>query len=362
MQTRFVVAALAAASFVTAAAAAATAAAQTAPTRPKITSISHMAVYTSDAAAAEHFYTVVVGAAKLPDPENPRGVRYALNATQFIEVLPLPADAGIRRMDHTAWNTESAEGMRKYLAAKGWKVPAHVERGADGSRWFEVLDPEGNKVQFVEPPAHPKPVNAPNVIGDQIIHFGIRVQSRAAEDAFYRGLLGFKPYWWGGMKEGEVNWVAQQCPDGHQWLEYMIESKPDNGDSGHHDAEIPWRRGPLVDRRGLGSGCVSGARERQPAGGDTRYGAKDRRGREVPVQPLRSRRHAHRADGLPRDRETELVAVYGGGPVGVRENSGVSGVSGVGVRCAHVASWRVRGVGGVQFAPWVGLREPSLRG
>ena len=68
MQTRFVVAALAAASFVTAAAAAATAAAQTAPTRPKITSISHMAVYTSDAAAAEHFYTVVVGAAKLPDP------------------------------------------------------------------------------------------------------------------------------------------------------------------------------------------------------------------------------------------------------------------------------------------------------
>ena len=229
MQTRFVVAALAAASFVTAAAAAATAAAQTAPTRPKITSISHMAVYTSDAAAAEHFYTVVVGAAKLPDPENPRGVRYALSATQFIEVLPLPADAGIRRMDHTAWNTESAEGMRKYLAAKGWKVPAHVERGADGSRWFEVLDPEGNKVQFVEPPAHPKPVKAPNVIGDQIIHFGIRVHSRAAEDAFYRDLLGFKPYWWGGMKEGEVNWVAQQCPDGHQWLEYMIESKPDNG-------------------------------------------------------------------------------------------------------------------------------------
>ena len=229
MQTRFVVVALAAASFVAAAAAAATAAAQTVPTRPKITSISHMAVYTSDAAAAEHFYTVVVGAAKLPDPENPRGVRYALNATQFIEVLPLPADAGIRRMDHTAWNTESAEGMRKYLAAKGWKVPAHVERGADGSRWFDVLDPEGNKVQFVEPPAHPKPVNAPNVIGDQIIHFGFRVQSRAAEDAFYRGLLGFRPYWWGGMKEGEVNWVSQQCPDGHEWLEYMIESKPDNG-------------------------------------------------------------------------------------------------------------------------------------
>ena len=41
--------------------------------------------------------------------------------------------------------------MRKYLAAKSWKVPAAVTRGSDGSRWFDVLDPEGNKIQFVQP-------------------------------------------------------------------------------------------------------------------------------------------------------------------------------------------------------------------
>ena len=147
------------------------------------------------------------------------------------------------------------------------KTPAHVEHGVDGSQWFTVLDPEGNKVQFVQPPAHPKPVDAPNVIGDQIIHFGFRVHSRATEDAFYRGLLGFRPYWWGGMKEGEVNWVSQQCPDGHEWLEYMIPVRAGQRNSGHRDAEIPWRYGSLVDRRGFGSGCVSGARERQPLEG-----------------------------------------------------------------------------------------------
>ena len=38
----------------------------------------------------------------MPDPENPKGVRYALSATQFIEVLPLPPGAGINRLDHTA--------------------------------------------------------------------------------------------------------------------------------------------------------------------------------------------------------------------------------------------------------------------
>ena len=204
------------------------AAAQTAPPRPKIIGISHLAVYTSDAAATEHYYTVIVGAVKLPDPENSKGVRYALSPTQFIEVLPLPEGAGINRLEHTAWNTESAEGMRKYLDASGWKTPAKVEKGSDGSRWFEVVDPEGNKVQFVEPPKHTKPIDAPNAIGHHIIHVGFLVHDRAAEDKFYRDLLGFKPYWWGGRND-KVEWVSQQVPDGHDWLEYMLGAGPGTG-------------------------------------------------------------------------------------------------------------------------------------
>jgi catechol 2,3-dioxygenase-like lactoylglutathione lyase family enzyme len=204
------------------------ASAQTAPARPRITGISHLAVYTSDPAATEHFYTVTVGAVKLSDPENPQGVRYAISSTQFIEVLPLPAGQGINRLDHAAFNTESAERMRKYLAAKGWKTPAHVERASDGSRWFDVLDPEGNKLQFVQPPAHPKPLDAPGAIGHHIIHVGMLVHDRAAEDAFYRDLLGFRPYWWGG-RNNKVEWVSQQVPDAHDWLEYMLAAGPGKG-------------------------------------------------------------------------------------------------------------------------------------
>lgn len=205
------------------------ASAENAPVRPKITGISHLAVYTSNPAATDHYYTAIVGAVKLPDPENAQGVRYAISSTQFIEVLPLPAWAGVNRLDHSAWNVESAEGMRKYLAAKGWKTPAHVEQGSHGSRWFEVLDPEGNKVQFVQPPAHPRPVDAPNAIGHHIIHIGFMVHSRAAEDTFYHDLLGFRPYWWGGAKDGVVDWVSQQAPDGHDWLEYMLGAGPGTG-------------------------------------------------------------------------------------------------------------------------------------
>jgi catechol 2,3-dioxygenase-like lactoylglutathione lyase family enzyme len=196
------------------------------PARPRILGISHIAVYTSSPADAERFYQETVGAVKLPDPQNPKGVRYAISNTQFIEVLPLPEGSGINRLDHTGWNTDNAEAMRRYLGSKAWKVPGQVEKGSDGSIWFTTKDPEGNKVQFVQPPENPKPLPAPNAIGHHIIHVGYLVHNRAVEDTFYRDLLGFKPYWFGGMVEGKIDWVSQQSPDSHDWLEYMLTSGP----------------------------------------------------------------------------------------------------------------------------------------
>ena len=201
--------------------------AQNAPERPKITGISHLAVYASDPAATEHYYVDVIGAVKQADPENSKGTRYALSPTQFVEVLPLPANAGISRFDHAGVNTTDAEGMRKYLAAKGWKVPAKVMKGSDGSRWFEVLDPEDNKIQFVQPSATAK-VDAPKAVGHHIIHVGFLVKDRAKEDTFYRDLLGFRPYWYGGMSDTVVDWVSQQTPDSHDWIEYMLARDPAN--------------------------------------------------------------------------------------------------------------------------------------
>src|SRR5258708_15333093 len=197
--------------------------------QPKITGLSHLAVYTSNPEATDQFYREVIGAVKLSDPENPQGVRYALSDSQFIEVLPLPAGAGINRLDHSAWNTENAEQLRRYLAANNWKTPDRVEKGSDGSRWFEVFDPEGNKVQFVQLSPHSKPLVAPDAIGHHIIHVGFLVHSREAEDKFYRTLLDFRPYWWGGRSKGKVDWVSQQSPDSPDLLEHMLVADPRAG-------------------------------------------------------------------------------------------------------------------------------------
>ena len=197
--------------------------------RPPITGVSHISVYTSNASAAEHYYVHDIGLKKGTDPENPNGVRYYVNATQFVEVLPLPSNAGNTRLDHLAYITVNAEALRAYLGAHGIAVPAAVEKGSDGSRWFLVKDPEGNKVEFTQPPARLVAMTGADPIGKHIIHVGMLVHSRDAENKFYRDLLGFKPYWFGGMQPGKTDWVSQQVPNGHDWLEYMLTSGPSGG-------------------------------------------------------------------------------------------------------------------------------------
>ncbi|MDE3202547.1 MAG: VOC family protein [Acidobacteriota bacterium] len=197
-----------------------------APPRPKITGVSHLAIYASDPAATGVYFTHVIGAEKVADPENPHGARYMINPTQFVEVLPLPAGEGVNRLSHVGYKTDNAEAMRAYLAAKGYKTPTKVLRGSDGSKWFAVHDPEGNEVEFVQTPAHPAAVHAPKLVGHHIIHVGYMVHDRAKEDTFYRALLDFRPYWYGGMKDDHVDWVSEQTPESHDWIEYMMTGKP----------------------------------------------------------------------------------------------------------------------------------------
>jgi catechol 2,3-dioxygenase-like lactoylglutathione lyase family enzyme len=194
--------------------------------RPPITGVSHISLYAADMAKSDAFYTHDLGAMKGPDPENAAGVRYYFAPTQFVEILPLPAQHGINRLDHVAFATADAAALRRYLVAHDIKAPAHVSKGSDGSVWFDVLDPEGVKVQFLQAPPDPPKVPT-NPLSNHIIHFGFIIHNRALEDTFYRDVLGFRPYWFGGMTDDKASWVSQQVPDGTDWIEYMVAGKPD---------------------------------------------------------------------------------------------------------------------------------------
>ena len=121
------------------------------PARPPITGISHIAVYTADAAASEDYYVRILGARKAPDPEDAHGVRYYFSARQFVEVLPAGPNPGLSRLAHVGWNTPDAAALRAYLLAHKYPGVSPLRHVADGSLWFTTQDPEGNEVQFVQP-------------------------------------------------------------------------------------------------------------------------------------------------------------------------------------------------------------------
>ena len=190
--------------------------------RPPITGISHMCVYAHDLTASDNFYGHILGATKAPDPQDPAGTRYYFSPTQFVEVLPLPADHTISRMACVAYTTPDAAALHGYLAAHNVAHLSELRTSADGARWFDTQDPEGNKVQFLQP-SHAHTVAITTLpISSRIIHMGYLVHNRADEDHFYRDLLGFRPYWYGAMKPESLDWISQQVPDGHDWLEYMM--------------------------------------------------------------------------------------------------------------------------------------------
>jgi catechol 2,3-dioxygenase-like lactoylglutathione lyase family enzyme len=195
------------------------------PARPRITGISHISVYSSSAPASEHFYVHDLGAFKAPDAQDPSGVRYYFNPTQFVEVLPLPASQdSVGRLDHVAFDTDNAEAVRTYLKTNHVDVPDTVRHAADGSAYLIVKDPEGNQVEFHQPPAHP-PQIPKDPLSDHIIHVGYIVHNPEKEAAFYQKLLGFRPYWHGGKTEHIDDWISMQVPDGHDWMEFMV-TKP----------------------------------------------------------------------------------------------------------------------------------------
>ena len=194
--------------------------------RPRIESVSHLAVYSADMAKSERFYVHDLGAVKAADPLALDGLRFYFSPAQFVEVLPLPAGyTSVSRFVHAGFNTTEAEGMRRYLGAHGIAVPAKTEAVSDGSRFFEVRDPEGNRIQFVQPPVH-APAIAVNPLSSHLMHVGFIIGDLAREESFYVGLLGFRPYWHGGPTEDSDDWTSIQLPDSTDWLELMKQKAP----------------------------------------------------------------------------------------------------------------------------------------
>jgi len=205
------------------------------PGRPKILGVAHIGVRTDDLAAARKFYGGVLGYQEPFTYDRPQSeggglllTYFKVNDHQYIEVFPELKDPKQDRLSHISFETSDTEQLRAYLASKGVKVPEKLDPMGDGNRGFEVLDPDGHTVEFIQ--YMPGSLHSRNFgkflpdtrISDHIIHVGVVVSDRAAADRFYRDILGFKDIWHGGMTDDRTDWVDMRVPDGTDWLEYML--------------------------------------------------------------------------------------------------------------------------------------------
>jgi len=203
--------------------------------RPRVFGLAHVALFVSDLQKARAFYEEFLGFQEAyvlkRDDGSDRIVFIKINDQQYIELFAEnPKQDG--HLNHISFFTDSAEHLRDYLALRGIKVPERITKGRIGNLNFNIADPDGHVVEIVqyEPGSwtmREKGKFMPDTrISVQMAHAGILVAKLEPAIKFYHDVLGFEEFWRGSSSGAELSWVNMRVPDGNDYVEFMLYSKP----------------------------------------------------------------------------------------------------------------------------------------
>lgn len=209
-----------------------------APKRPRILGIAGVSIYVSDAQVARAFYDAL-----FKQDQHSKGAKHCFwcekppafslnmspNRFQFIGLEPVHPPTPSNLIAEVTFLTDNVAALRSYLLAN--LTDTHTLTGPR-MKYLSLTDPEGHRISFTETDGvlkDPKNIAILTKGGyeNEIIHTGFIVRDRAATEHFYKDILGFRPYWHGGMKDDQTDWVSMQVPDGVEWLEFMVDVSPD---------------------------------------------------------------------------------------------------------------------------------------
>jgi catechol 2,3-dioxygenase-like lactoylglutathione lyase family enzyme len=231
-----------------------------APVRPAITGISHVGYFVSSLNKSIAFWHDLLGFDEYFHTDAPGGqVRIAfikINDRQHIELFNQPPPDPPSMMSHICFTVSNVEQMRAYLRAKGFNVkPGNGGKTKAGDYAFEIKDPDGTLVEFVQ--SLPTGVEMrdqgkflpPTRISPAIYHAGFVVGNAEKSMAFYEGVLGFKEFWRGGKKPDVLNWIDLRVPNGQDYIELMLYSRPPKsyGTENHVSLVVPSMRKAIAD-------------------------------------------------------------------------------------------------------------------
>ena len=227
--------------------------AQSAPTRPAITGISHVGYFVSDLPKAIAFWHDFLGFDEAYSllKNDGSGTRIAfikINDHQHVELFNEPPTHPPNMLSHLCFTVNDIEAMRTYLRSQGFDIkPGPVSKTRAGDYAFEIKDPDGTLVEFVQ--SLPDGLEAkaagkfslPTRISAKIYHLGFLVGNTQRSLDFYGRVLGFQETWRGSPKPDELSWINMRVPDGTDYVEFMLyRDKPGNfGGKNHIALEVP---------------------------------------------------------------------------------------------------------------------------
>ena len=211
--------------------------------RPPLLGVAKITLRASDLDRSTTFYRDLLG---FPEAGR-RGTvrRFKINQRQYVE-LRQGLDPGEDRLISVSLQTDQVEAMRRFLGTRGWKVPRTVAVDAWGDLTFQVADPEGRWLEFVEyrsqgqgaDLATVKIPQSPHQISRRMMHAGIIATDVPSAIRFYSETLGLQEFWRGqGRESTYLSWINLRLPESQDYVELMLYGKEPPGDrrgSAHH--------------------------------------------------------------------------------------------------------------------------------
>ena len=223
-----------------------------APARPKITGISHVGYFVSDLPKSIAFWHDFLGfdeaySLTKKDSNETRIAFIKINDHQHIELFNEPPTHPPNMMSHICFTVDDIEAMRAYLRSKGFDVKPGGGKTRTGDYAFEIKDPDGMLVEFVQSLPDGMETKAagkfePSTrISDKIYHAGFLVGNSEKSLDFYGKILGFQETWRGGGNPNELSWINMRVPNGTDYVEFMLYRKlPDTyGTKNHLSLLVP---------------------------------------------------------------------------------------------------------------------------
>ena len=220
--------------------------AQEVPLRPAIEGIAHVAFSSHDLEKSRQFYSGFLGLDEVSTWKNADGTTaftfFKINDHQYIELTP-EKQPGTDRFGDISFETNDVEGMRRYLAAKGVKVPDEAAKGRIGNLAFKITDPAGHSIEFVQ--YLPQGQTAlgfgkhlrEHRVSSYMAHAGLIVTDLDPEYRFFVDVLGFRETWRGSSDGKVLSWINLKAPGSDEYVElmlYKVAPPPDKRGSAHH--------------------------------------------------------------------------------------------------------------------------------